>query len=304
METELKISSPDSAYAVRISGTTKIVGIFGDPVIYTLSPKMHNFAFNHLHLDFAYLPFLVKPRDLESAVKSIRSLNLAGVNVTIPHKEAILPYLDEVTPLAKTIGAVNTICHRGGRLIGHNTDASGFLTSLREDGFFNPLNKRVLLLGAGGTARAMSVALLESGIQKLTIVNRTPDRAKILELKLGELYPASKKHISCRTLTADVLREELSECDLLLNATPAGLDTPALAVSAEKFLSPQVFVFDAVYAKVTPLLAAALRIGAPHLDGMGMLVRQGALSFSLWTGVEPPVKLMRQALEGKIQSER
>lgn len=283
--------------AVTVKGATKIVGVFGDPIAHTLSPKMHNFAFAQLNLDFIYLPFLVHRENLKSAVESIRNLNLAGVNVTIPHKEAILPYLDELTPLAQAIGAVNTVWNRRGKLIGHNTDSPGFLTSLKEDGKFDPRNKRAVILGSGGTARAISAALLESGIKKLVIVNRTFERGQTLVSQLKKF--SQQPEIYAAKLSAEILREELRNSDLFLNATPTGMDTTALAFQAEKFLSPHLFVFDALYAKATPLLLAAQRAGAAYLGGLGMLIRQGALSFSLWTGVEPPVNFMRQSLENK-----
>ncbi len=276
-----------------IRGSTRIVGIFGDKIDYTLSPRMHNHAFAKLGMDYVYIPFQVRPDQLKGAVEAIRSLNLAGVNVTIPHKQAVLPFLDQISPIAKKIGAVNTIINNDGKLLGDNTDAPGFLESLKEDGRIDPKKKRVLLIGAGGTARAMAISLAAAGISKLVIANRTADKAKELSVwvdKLGaklECYPVK--------LSADSLKEELSDSDLLVNATPSGSDF--MPSDFHRFLSPNFFVFDAVYAKNTSLVAAAKSAGVPALGGMGMLIRQGALSFSLWTGKKPPVELMREALE-------
>ena len=280
-----------------VKGTTKVVGIFGDPVTYTLSPQMHNFAFQSLGLDFVYVPFLVKSENLKSAVDAMRSLGIVGVNVTIPHKEAVIPYLDELTPIAKIIGAVNTILNNFGKLVGHNTDASGFMNSLREDGKFNPQDKRAVILGAGGTACALSVALLESGIKRLVIVNRSNERARALVAKLNKI--SSKLEVRAVPWRAEILKDELKNCDLFVNATPTGIDTPSLSFPAEKLILSQTFVFDCVYATVTPLLVAAQKAGASSLGGIGMLIRQGALSFSIWTGQAPPVELMRKALDVK-----
>ncbi|MBI2915883.1 MAG: shikimate dehydrogenase [Elusimicrobia bacterium] len=275
--------------SLHVKGTTKLVGIFGDPVTYTLSPRMHNSVFSELHLDFVYVPFQVREKDLKKAVEAIRSLQMVGVNVTIPHKQTVIPYLDEISPLAQKIGAVNTIVHRNGRLVGHNTDAPGFLTSLREDGPFDPENKRAVLLGSGGTAHAISVALLDAGIQNLVILNRTLERAQELVRRLKKSY--GSRDISAESLSVPVLKKSLERADILLNATPTGIDSLTVPIPTH------LFVFDAVYAKVTPLLTLAKQAGAVTLGGLGMLVHQGALSFSLWTGLEPPVQLMKKSLE-------
>ena len=280
---------------ISVRGTTKVTGIFGDPVVYSLSPKMHNHAFAKLNLDFVYVPFLVKKEDLKKAVESIRGLNLAGVNVTIPHKETIIPLLDSLSPLARTIGAVNTVLNNRGKLVGYNTDAPGFLSSLREEGKFNPKGKSAVLWGAGGVAHAMGVALLEAGIKKILVLNRTYARGKDLAKRLKKL--AKTAEVSALEVSSSAVLKELRECDLFLNATPSGIDAGSFPAAPEKFLSPGVLVFDAVYSKVTPLILAAKRNDAPYLNGLGMLARQGALSFSLWTGAEPPFDLMREALE-------
>lgn len=274
---------------VEIKGTTKIVGIFGDPVTYSLSPKMHNHAFERLNLDFVYVPFLVHPEQLKNAVDALRSLNLAGVNVTIPHKEKIIPYLDELSPLAEKIGAVNTIVNKYGKLIGHNTDAPGFIQSLTEDGKFNPKNRRVVMIGSGGVAKAIALTLVEAEVKRLVVLNRTSDTAQTLVEHLQKISKTDKNRISALELSDAVLTQQIRDCDLLINATPAGMDSVPLL--------PEIFVFDAVYAKVTPLLLSAKQIGAPHLGGLQMLIRQGALSSSLWTGIEPPIDLMKEALQ-------
>lgn len=275
-----------------IQGSTKIVGIFGDPVTYTLSPQMHNYAFAKLKLNYVYIPFVVHPKQLQQAVESIRSLNLVGVNVTLPHKEAVIPFLDELSPLSEEIGAVNTIVNHHGKLIGHNTDADGFIHSLKEEGSFDPQKKSVLLLGSGGAARAIGVSLIESGVKKITIMNRTIENAKKLVEHLQKIA-ISKKQLSLIELSVvnfsdKKLSEELISCDLFVNATPSSIDPVRL--------DPRVFVVDAVYAQATPLILAAKKAGASCMGGIGMLIRQGALSFALWTGEKPPIHLMKEAL--------
>ena len=228
--------------AIPVKGTTKIVGIFGDPVIYTLSPHMHNFALSKLKLDYIYIPFLVKPKGLKNAVESLRSLNLAGVNITIPHKKNVIPYLDSLSPLAKKIGAVNTIVNKNGHLTGHNTDATGFISSLKEDGKFNPRSKKVVMMGAGGVAHAMTVALIESGIRELIIFDKFQKAADTLCRHLKKSYKNTK--IQSTVLSSKTLIKEMKECDLFVNATPCEISSKFLKISLEQFLSSKTFVFD------------------------------------------------------------
>ena len=274
---------------ITIQGSTKVIAIFGDPLNYTLSPKMHNFAISQLGLDFVYVPFLVKADQLAEATQALRSLNMVGANITTPHKQKIIPYLDDLTPLARKIGAVNTVIHRGTKLIGDNTDAKGFITSLKEEGSFDPKNKKVVLLGAGGAANAISVALLDEGIKKLVILNRSLDHAIKLKARLKIFYPNAE--IIIESLTRATLNGYLKASDLFVNATPGCPELDSVQ------LTSNIFVFDAVYASVTPLLLAAEKASAPSIGGLEMLIRQGALSFSLWTNLAPPIDLMKKALE-------
>ena len=263
----------------------KITGIFGDPVSHSLSPKMHNFAFDKLGIkDWIYLPFHVKPKDLKAAVEDIRKLNIAGVNVTLPHKEAVLPLMNELSPEAKKIGAVNTIINDNGKLTGDNTDGMGFISSLKADGDFDPKGKRAILWGAGGAARAMAFSLLEAGVKSLSIANRTPERAKNLVADLS--------HKSVQWLKMEDVAETLIVSDLYVSAAPESMKDI-------KF-QPTMFIYDVVYGEFTPVLEAAKMAGARCLGGLGMLVRQGALSFSHWTGKEPPVSVMREVFDAKF----
>jgi len=284
-----------------IKPTTKITGIFGDPVSQSLSPKMHNYAFKKMNLDYFYVPFLVKPSELKSAVDDIRKLNLVGVNVTIPHKEAILPLLDDLTDETEMIGAVNTVVNRKGRLRGHNTDGIGFIQSLYSDaGNFIPENlQSVVIWGAGGVARAMANAMIINlkrlGTKHITIINRTYERAENLVQYIQKVFPVFS--ITAMGMKDKRLLSILRNCNVFINTTPVGVDD-SFPVHPEEFLSPKVFVYDAVYAQNTPLLIAAKKAGAPCLGGLGMLIRQGAQSFKEWTGVNANkvAKFMKESL--------
>jgi shikimate dehydrogenase len=277
-----------------IKQSTKITGIFGDPVAHSLSPRMHNYAFEKLELDYTYVPFLVKREDLKSAVDDIRKLNFAGVNVTIPHKEAVLDFMDELQPNANAIGAVNTVVNEGGRLKGYNTDGIGFTTSLR-DVNFNPDNKQTAIIwGAGGVARAIAFSLAEVGIKKLILLNRTFERSKKLADRININFP--EREMVAMNVTDPGVVSILKNCDIFISTTPVGIE--GFPVQPSEFLSSKVFVYDAVYAKTTFLLEEARRAGSKCSGGLGMLIHQGARSFSLWTKLRPPVDLMREALEG------
>ena len=269
-----------------IKESTRITGIFGDPVSRSLSPKMHNYAFEKLGLDYKYIPFWVKPADLKSAVEDILKLNIAGVNVTIPHKETILKMMDWVEENAKVIGAVNTVVNEGGRLKGYNTDGTGFMSSLEDVNFNLDPQQTAVIWGAGGAARAIAFSLSQAGVGKLILINRTFERAKKLarDLKEAVAMDTTDKRL------ADILKK----CDIFINTSPAGLE--GFPVQPSKFLSPKVFVYDALYHKTTPLLEEAGKAGARFSGGLGMLIHQGARSFSLWTRGRAPVDLMREAL--------
>ena len=281
---------------MKISGKTKIVGIFGYPVAHSLSPLFQNAAFKALGIDFVYLPFLVKPEDLKIAVKSIKSLNIVGVNVTIPHKKKVLAYLDEVSPEAKMMEAVNTICFRDGKLIGYNTDGKGFISSLTGEGEFNPRGERALVLGAGGAAWAISFALIEAGVRRLSITNRTKRKAEVLLNHLTKFF-----RDKCEIMLVDFDKVNsstvMNNIDLLINATSVGMHPEDPLLVNPELLTPHTFVYDVIYNRKTKLLKAAEEKGLPCLGGLGMLIYQGAYSFEIWTHKKAPLKKMRDALK-------
>ncbi|MGB0389301.1 MAG: shikimate dehydrogenase [Ardenticatenaceae bacterium] len=274
------------------------VGLFGWPVGHSRSPAMHNAAFGELGLNWEYMLLPVRLEDVYDAVRGLRALGFAGANVTVPHKLAVMEALDEVMPEAQAIGAVNTIVNRDGYLVGYNTDGIGFLRALREGGF-EPKNCRALLLGAGGASRAVLHALLTEGAE-VTIVNRTLSRAQKLAEEFGSLFG-----VQVHTLAFDspvALQKALDEANLLVNATSLGMHPhpDATPVPAHIHFHPSLTVYDLVYNPLeTRLLAEARAAGAQAIDGLGMLIHQGAVAFTLWTGKEAPVEVMRAAAMAK-----
>ena len=283
----------------KIDGKTRIVGVFGFPVEHSLSPLFHNAAFSKLGLNFVYLPFPVRPEQLKTAVESIRSLNMVGMNVTIPHKEKILPYLDQISPEAKVVGAVNTVHNKEGKLIGYNTDVDGFVESLRRQGGFNLKDKNVLLLGAGGVAYAISFALVKSGIKKLVFVNRTYSRGRVLLEHLRKIFP-DKCQLSLVEFEERNSSFIMSEIDLLINATSLGMHPDDPLLITPEIVPPNMFIYDVVYNRKTPLLKLAKEKKLACLGGLDMLVQQGALSFEMWTQQKAPIEVMKEVLRENL----
>jgi shikimate dehydrogenase len=283
-----------------LSGKTIICGIIGDPIEHTMSPVMHNAAFNKLGMDYVYIPFKVQSLELRKAIEGIRGLNLRGVNVTIPHKVAVMQLLDKIDPLAEKIGAVNTIVNDGGILTGYNTDATGFLQTIK-DRDIELAGKKVLLLGAGGAARAIGNILTRERA-RLTILNRKQELswAEDLSARLSRSY---KAEVKSGELTNENLKKAINGIDLLVNATSLGMsaENDQTPVPAE-LLNADMTVFDIIYNPLpTKLLREAKAAGAKTIDGLEMLVRQGAASFEIWTAIKPPVDVMRQSVLSILQ---
>lgn len=266
--------------------------MIGSPIEHSLSPLMHNAAFNHYGMDCVYAPFHVEPSGLRSAVKGLMALRVQGFNVTIPHKVRIMRLLDGVDETVTQTDAVNTVTVKEGRLIGHNTDGVGGLMALKEEGV-NPEGLRVVILGAGGASRALIVEIGRRA-EDVVILNRTRARAVELAGRVADL------DISARagSLTADKISAELKDADLLINTTPVGMYPKTRETPVERsLLHPHLTVFDAVYnPPETQLLRDARAVGAKVVPGVGMLVHQGARSFEIWTGRKAPVEVMRRAV--------
>jgi shikimate dehydrogenase len=278
-----------------LTGHTRIVGVIGDPIEHSRSPQMHNAALAKAGLDYVYVPFHVRPDDLAYAITGFKAVNVVGINVTLPHKQAVIRYLTSISREAELIGAVNTLTFVGDEIHGDNTDAPGVLKALEEDGNMSvPVGKDVVVLGAGGSARAVVVALALAGVASITIANRTVERAISLaeEMQQKTDIPMQGMGLADARLPAAVRRSLL-----LINTATASMDpTQPLLVSAD-WLQPNTIVYDIVYTPpVTPLMNAAAERGCRTLGGIGMLVHQGAIAFEKWTGVTPCTETMHQAL--------
>lgn len=281
-----------------IDGHTELVGLIGWPVTHSLSPAMHNAAFAARGMNWVYVPLSVPPGKVEAAVRGLLALGFRGANVTVPHKQAVMPFMDELGESAQALGAVNTILVREGRLVGENTDWRGFLDALRAGGF-NPGRKRALVLGAGGGARAVIYALVREGAQ-VSIYNRTPTKAAGLAQDLQKGMPHAKIFL------LNAFPSCLDEFDLLVNATPVGMwpESDSSPWPEDVPLPSHLTVFDLVYRPLwTKLLKKARKDGARSIGGMEMLVRQGALAFEMWTGEAPPLEAMRAACEKALMEE-
>lgn len=273
---------------------TKLVGLIGWPIEHSLSPVMHEAAFSALGLNWRYLPLPVRPGGIKDAIEGLVALGFRGANVTIPYKQEVVPLLDELSPEAREIEAVNTIIiEEDGRIIGHNTDSSGFADSLRDSGF-NPRGKTAIIVGAGGAARAAVHALLAAGIEKIMVLSRTLARAEGLIRTFGD------NRLRSGVLSKEGLIEGARQASLLVNATPIGM-WPHVNGSIwpdGAALPAQVSVFDLVYNPIeTRLLKQARSSGAQAVSGIEMLIHQGAAAFELWTGMIAPIDVMRRALK-------
>ncbi|MFH1379101.1 MAG: shikimate dehydrogenase [bacterium] len=277
----------------------KMVGLIGYPLGHTLSPQMHEAAFIKLNLNFRYSAFEVPPQKLSAAIQGIRALNFIGINITVPHKESVMEFIDEFDERAKKIGAVNTILNNKGKLIGYNTDAPGFLHSLRDEGGFIPRGKKAVICGAGGAARSIASSLASAGITRLVITDIDKRAAKILSRHI-------KKHFDCEVAVYEsgedrALFRAIQESDLLVNATPVGLKPGETIPILLKSLHKKLFVYDVIYAD-TRLIKAARKKGLQSLNGIGMLVGQGAEAFKIWTNQDAPVEIMRRAVEDNLKT--
>jgi len=275
-----------------------VYGIFGWPVAHSRSPAMHNAAFRALAIDAVYVPFAVPPAQLPGAIEAVRALGVAGLNVTLPHKSAVMPLLDELAPAARAIAAVNTIVRKGERLIGDNTDAEGLARSLLEAGV-DLQGLEAVVLGAGGAARAATFGLAAGGAKRITVAARRRAAAEALAAELAPHCPGAE--LAACDFGAP-LERACAGCGLLVQATSATLGESAAARAFADALPlhslpRSAVVCDLVYKPLqTALLARASERGLRTVDGLGMLLHQGALAFEHWTGQRPPIGVMRAAL--------
>ena len=278
-----------------ITGKTTVTGIIGSPVSHSLSPVMHNGAFAALGLDWIYVPFPVAPESLPQGVAGLAALGVAGFNVTIPHKVAIIPFLGRISPEAELIGAVNVVVLQGGELVGYNTDGIGLLKALQREFGFDPAGRSVLVLGAGGAARSAVATLGSAGARVVALANRSAAAADALVAGLAPQLPGVE--LSAHTL--ERLRDAsfLGSFDLIVNTTSVGMGGDSFEGLSLMGLKPGLLVYDMVYAPpLTPLLAQARACGVQGANGIGMLVAQGEAAFAIWTGQSAPEGCMAAAL--------
>lgn len=274
-----------------ISEKTKVCAIIGNPVEHSLSPVMHNAAFKELGLNLVYLAFTVSRKELKNALLGAKSLGLKGLNVTMPHKNEVMNYLDELDLTAKSIGAVNTVLNNEGKMVGYNTDGKGAIIALHENGVCLERTKLVVL-GAGGAAKAIAYQAAKD-VKELVILNRSPSKAK----KLVESFPKNLgAKVKSGSLSFEVLEQELATADILVNATCLGMHPNCDSPVPSGLLRSDLCVMDIIYNPMeTKLLKAAKAVGAQVISGVEMLIYQGAVAFEIWTNCPAPVDVMRKA---------
>lgn len=274
-------------------GNTRILGVFGHPIAHSLSPVMHNAAIRALNIDYVYVPFHVPPGNLGDAIRGVRAMEIAGINVTIPHKEQVIEFLDEVSDYSRQIRSVNTVTNVDGHLKGDTTDGPGFLRSA-EAAWGKLDGCRALILGAGGSAKAVAFSLAGIGCE-IVIANRTVERAAELSAGLKKVFETGTFRVV--ELGGQALGEEIPRIDLVVNTTSVGMhpDVDGIPIAPE-LLRRNLLVYDLVYNPArTRLICEAEERGASAVSGLKMLVYQGALSFEMWTGIQAPVDVMEEA---------
>jgi shikimate dehydrogenase len=278
------------------------LGVFGDPVEHSLSPEMQNAALKHCKIDMQYARFHILADELREAAGLIRKLEFIGVNLTIPHKIVALELLDVADENAKRVGAVNVVKVEGGKLCGFNTDGRGFARAIREEFSVDLRDLRVMLLGAGGAARAIALQCAKENCERLVIANRSFEKAQKLADELRDFFTGPKvlgpvARLQAIPLEEAAIRFQIGNVDLVVNTAPVGLNRGDASPIPARLLAPHLMIYDTIYsAERTPLLSAAVEAGARGANGLSMLLHQGALAFEIWFQREAPIDVMRKAL--------
>ncbi len=282
---------------MEVKSTTSLYGIFGHPVEHSLSPVMHNNGFSELDLDCVYVAFDILPSNIGEAVSAVRSLGISGVNVTIPHKQRIMAYLDEISSDAMLVGAVNTVSNVDGRLIGFNTDVGGFLRALKADLDFTPEGTKVFMVGAGGAARAVIVGLGRNYVSEVVIANRTLSKAEDLAKEFSDHFP--KVEFKAVMLSDEErIKQNIVGSDIVINSSSAGMKRENSLDLPLYLLPKHAGIYDLVYDPTdTPLVKDAKKLGLKAHSGHSMLLYQGVEAFEIWTGLTAPVDTMKKALD-------
>ncbi|WP_313163772.1 shikimate dehydrogenase [Sedimentibacter sp.] len=283
--------------ANRIQATTKLVGLLGYPVKHSMSPHMHNTAFDALGLDYVYMAFEVREGQIKDSLDAIRILNAEGCNVTMPHKKSVMEYLDEISEDAKIIGSVNTVKNNNGKLIGYNTDGIGFIKALEENSV-EYTDKKIIITGAGGAARAVATQLAFEGAREIVIFNRTFSAAEEITENINKNIPGCKGRAF--ELKEQELRKELKDASILVNCTSLGMKETIdqAIISSSDVLHKNLFVADIIYDPTkTMLLKMAEEAGCRYMNGLMMVMWQGAVAFKIWTGKDMPVDLIKKEIK-------
>ncbi|MBF7082511.1 shikimate dehydrogenase [Desulfallas sp. Bu1-1] len=278
-----------------IGADVKIFAVIGCPVEHSLSPIMYNTVFAELGMRCVYVAYKVEKHYLSDAIKGIKALGIKGLSVTIPHKSSVMQFLDKVDEEAKIIGAVNVVVAEEGQLVGYNTDGAGFIESFKNETGTPVADKVYVIIGAGGAARAIGVCLGLRGAKKIFVANRTVEQGQILADNIMETTGCVARGIP---LTRDSLRKSIEEADVLVNATSVGMHPGNDEIPLDDSVFRRgLIVCDVVFNRTTELLQRALAHECLVMNGIGMLIEQGALAFELWTGVKPPKEVMRNVLQ-------
>lgn len=284
--------------ANRIQGTTTLVGLLGYPLKHSKSPHMHNTAFEALGLDHVYMAFEVQEGHIKEGLDAMRILNAEGCNVTMPHKKKVLEYLDDISNDAKIIGSVNTVKNDNGRLTGYNTDGRGFVKALEENNV-EFKGKKIVLAGAGGAARAVATQLAYDGAKELVLFNRTLSSAEEIIDNINKNIPTCKG--IALEMDEEVLKKEIEDAAILVNCTSLGMKATIdeAIISSPEALRKDLFVADIVYDPAqTKLLKMAEQAGCRYMNGLMMMIWQGAIAFKIWTGKDMPVDLIKKEIFG------
>lgn len=280
-----------------ITSKTKLISLLGHPVMHSLSPQIHNTAFQCLNLNYVYLVFDIIQEDLEVVVTGMKAIGARGFNVTMPYKKDIIPYLNEISNEARLIGTVNTVVNQGGHLIGYNTDGKGYIQSLAEEGV-SIINKCIVIIGAGGAASSIAIQTALEGANEIIILNRTLEKAEnIIDIIRKNIFSCKAE---AEELNDKNLKKAMGKSDILINCTSIGMypNEDKSIIGDESIMPPDLVVSDLIYKPYkTKLLKLAEKRGCKCINGLGMLLWQGAFAFKLWTGKEMPVDFIKDLLK-------
>jgi len=280
------------------------LGVFGDPVEHSLSPQMQNAVLKHCKIDMQYVRFRILPKELREALELVHKLEFVGVNLTIPHKIDALGVVGIADENAKRVGALNVIKFENGKRRGFNTDGRGFARAVRDEFSVDLRDMRIMLLGSGGAAHAIALQCAKENCERLVIANRSIEKAQKLADELRDFFAGPKvlgpvARLQAISLEEAAIRFQIGHADLVVNATPVGLNRGDPSPIPSRLLAPHLMVYDTVYSAArTPLVSAAIEAGARAANGLSMLLHQGALAFEIWFQREAPIEVMRKALGG------